>query len=248
MYVLGIESATPVAAVAVAGEGGILAERTINNGRTHSVNLLPMIKATMEDSGIDRSELLGIAVSGGPGSFTGLRIGMSTAKALAQVWGLPVAGIPTLQSLAYPLRGCGSIVCPVLNARKNELYSAVYDYTGTLTDCLAAPMAIKPGRLVELLSEMNRPVLFLGDGVPVYRKELEEGLGELACFTPLASNFPRGAAVAEMGLVAFQNGRGVDPMLLQPDYIRPSEAEIVWQKKNNAGGCTSGFNLSENEA
>lgn len=236
MYVLGIEAATPVAAAAVAGEEGILAERTIFNGRTHSVNLLPMIKSVLEDSGLGRQDLAGIAVSGGPGSFTGLRIGMSTAKALAQVWGLPVAGISTLEALAHPLAGCGRLICPLLNARKNEVYAAVYDYAGPGPACLAPPMAAGPGQLLDLLEGFGRPVLFLGDGVPVYRGDLVVRLGELASFAPLASSFPRGASVAELGLLAFREGKGSDPGHLRPEYIRTSEAEAAWLKKNCPGG------------
>jgi len=231
LYILGIESATPVAAVAVAGENGILAERMVFNNRTHSVNLLPMIKAVLEESGVGRRGLAGIAVSGGPGSFTGLRIGMSTAKALAQVLGLPVAGISTLDTLAYPLAGWRGLVCPVLNARKNEVYTAVYDHIRKIT--LAGPMAIQPDQLAEILLELAKPVVFAGDGVPPYASVLKERLGELASFAPLAANFPRGAAVAELGLSAFKNGLGVDPLALRPQYIRPSEAEVVWLKKNS---------------
>lgn len=231
MYVLGIESATPVAAVAVADDGGILAERMVFNNRTHSVNLLPMIKAVLEESEVGRHNLAGIAVSGGPGSFTGLRIGMSTAKALAQVLGLPVAGISTLETLAYPLAGSHELICPILNARKNEVYAAVYEHTNK--PALAGPMAVQPETLAELLLELGRPVVFAGDGVAAYAALLKERLGELATFAPLSANFPRGAAVAELGLVAFQKGIGIDPLDLRPQYIRPSEAEAVWLKKHS---------------
>ncbi len=234
MYVLGIESATPVAAVAVAGDGGILAERMVFNNRTHSVNLLPMIKAVLEESEVGRHGLAGIAVSGGPGSFTGLRIGMSTAKALAQVLGLPVTGISTLETLAYPLAGQQGLVCPILNARKNEVYTAVYDHTNKLT--VAGPMAVQPEHLAKLLQELRRQVIFAGDGVPPYASLFKERLGELALFAPLSANFPRGAAVAELGLNAFREGLGTDPLDLLPQYIRFSEAETAWLKKNIPGG------------
>ncbi|NQS75669.1 MAG: tRNA (adenosine(37)-N6)-threonylcarbamoyltransferase complex dimerization subunit type 1 TsaB [Peptococcaceae bacterium] len=234
MYVLGIESATPVAAVAVAGDGVILAERMVFNKRTHSVNLLPMIKAVLEESGVGKKGLGGIAVSGGPGSFTGLRIGMSTAKGLAQALDLPVTGISTLTSLAYPLAGRGSFVCPVLNARKNEVYTAVYDNKNTLSR-LAGPLAVPPDELVGMLLELKGPVLFAGDGVSQYRQLLADGLGKQALFAPAMSNFPRGAAVAELGLAAFKADRGMAPAGLRPEYIRPSQAEVVWQKKNSPG-------------
>lgn len=234
MYVLGIESATPVAAVAVAGEGLILAERMVLNQRTHSVNLLPMIKSVLEESGVGKQGLGGIAVSGGPGSFTGLRIGMSTAKSLAQVLGLQVAGISTLSSLAYPLAGRGCFICPVLNARKNEVYTSVYDNKDVLSR-LAGPMAVHPERLVEILLELGGLVIFAGDGVPRYEAVFKAGLGDLALFAPAMSNYPRGAAVAELGLAVFREGGGVAPADLRPEYIRPSEAEVIWLKKNSSG-------------
>lgn len=234
MYVLGIESATPVAAVAVAGDGVILAERMVFNQRTHSVNLLPMIKSVLEESGVGKHGLTGIAVSGGPGSFTGLRIGISTAKSLAQVLGLAVVGISTLSSLAYPLAGHGCFICPVLNARKNEVYTSIYDSKDVLT-CLAGPMAVHPEKLIDILVNLSGRVIFAGDGVSQYADVFKEGLGNLAGFAPAMANYPRGAAVAELGLAAFREGRGVDPADLCPEYIRPSEAELVWIKKNNSG-------------
>lgn len=233
MYVLGIESATPVAAVAVAGDGVILAEHMVFNQRTHSVNLLPMIKSVLEESGVGKHGLTGIAVSGGPGSFTGLRIGMSTAKALAQVLGLAVVGISTLASLAYPLAG-NRFVCPVLNARRDEVYTSIYDNKGGLT-CLAGPMAVHPEKLVEILLSLGGPVVFAGDGVSRYGTVFIAGLGKMAGFAPAMSNFPRGAAVAELGLAAFREGRGIDPADLCPEYIRPSQAEANWLKKNISG-------------
>ncbi|MFA4886319.1 MAG: tRNA (adenosine(37)-N6)-threonylcarbamoyltransferase complex dimerization subunit type 1 TsaB, partial [Desulfotomaculaceae bacterium] len=181
------------------------------------------------ESEVGRHGLAGIAVSEGPGSFTGLRIGMSTAKALAQVLGLPVTGISTLETLAYPLAGQYGLVCPILNARKNEVYTAVYDHTNKLT--VAGPMAVQPEQLAKLLLELGRPVIFAGDGVSPYASLLKERLGELAGFAPLSANFPRGAAVAELGLNAFRKGLGASPLALRPQYIRPSEAEAAWLKK-----------------
>jgi tRNA threonylcarbamoyladenosine biosynthesis protein TsaB len=234
LYVLGIESATSVAAAAVAGNEGILAERMVFNQRTHSVNLLPMVKSVLEESGVGKHALAGIAVSGGPGSFTGLRIGMSTAKSLAQVLGLTAVGISTLDSLAYPLAGYRGYICPVLNARRNEVYTSIYDHKAVLT-CLAGPMAVHPEKLVEVLLSLGGPVLFAGDGVSKYAGIFKAGLGEMARFAPAMSNFPRGAAVAELGLAAIREGRGVDPAVLCPEYIRPSEAEAIWLKKNIPG-------------
>lgn len=241
MHVLGIETATQVASVAVASNGGILAERMVHNRRTHSVNLLPMIKAVLEESVEERRSLEGIAISSGPGSFTGLRIGMSTAKALAAVWNIPVVAVSTLETLAFVLKGHGSLVCPILNARKNEVYAAVYDFldgnSNSMT-CLHGPVAVQPGELAEMLLNYDRPVTFTGDGIGEFGHLFKERLGKKARFTPFSVAFPRGAAVAELGLLAFREGRGGDPMDIKPEYIRVSEAEAVWLRKNSPGGLT----------
>ncbi|KJR97086.1 MAG: peptidase M22 [Peptococcaceae bacterium BRH_c4a] len=240
MYVLGVESATPVAGVAVVNKDRVLAERMINNRKTHSGHLLPMIKAVIEEAGIGPADVEGIAVSSGPGSFTGLRIGMSTAKTLAQIWGVPVVGVSTLDALAYPLTGLVNLVCPVLNARKNEVYTSVYDGSGTKMNNLTGPVALKPEDLASLLSQWgDRSVTFLGDGVTEYRDRLSDLLGERASFAPGMMFLPRGASVAGIGWIKLDRGEGVDPLSLLPDYVRLSEAEVKWQQRQQTmnGGC-----------
>jgi len=234
LFVLGIEAATPVASAAVLDDDRVLAERLVNNQRTHSVNLLPMIKAVLADAGVAPEQLGGIAVSAGPGSFTGLRIGMSTAKTLAQVWGLPVVGVGTLEALAHPLTGLAGLVCPLLNARKNEVYAAIYESRAGRLHCLAGPMAAAPEKLAAQLLALDRPVTLLGDGVPVCGALLRRHLGELVSLAPAAAALPRGAAVAELGRRLLAAGEGMDPLRLLPRYIRLSEAEIKWREKQGA--------------
>lgn len=235
MYVLGIEGATPVASAAVAGADKILAERSVNNLRTHSINLLPMVRDVMAEAGLGHGDLGGVAVSVGPGSFTGLRISMSTAKTLAQIWELPIVGIPTLDAMVYPLAGHGRLLCPILNARKNEVYTAVYDASGDgEPQLMAGPLAMGIDDLVSLLGPYRRRVSFLGDGVSVYRARLVELMGNQAGFLPLCSSSPRGAAVAELGLAHLKAGLGVDPLTLLPQYVRFSEAEVKWREKHGA--------------
>jgi len=231
MLVLGIEAATPVAAVAVVTEEKILAERMVNNRRTHSVNLLPMIKDTLADAGTNKDQLTGIAVSSGPGSFTGLRIGMSTARTLAQVLCLPLVGVPTLDALAYPLSGHAGLVCPILNARKNEVYTALYRSTSAGQECLVPARAAAIQELLELLGSYKEQVTFIGDGLAEYAVTLKEQMGELACLAPTCASYPRGAAVAELGLQLLQKGTASDPMTLLPYYVRESEAELKWRER-----------------
>jgi len=231
MLVLGIEAATPVAAVAVVTEEKILAERMVNNRRTHSVNLLPMIKDTLADAGINKDQLTGIAVSSGPGSFTGLRIGMSTARTLAQVLQLPLVGVPTLDALAYPLSGHIGLVCPILNARKNEVYAALYHSASGRQECLVPAMAANIQDLVKLLGSYREQVTFIGDALAEYADILKEQMGDLACLAPTCVSYPRGAAVAELGLRLLQKGTASDFMTLLPYYARESEAELKWRER-----------------
>ncbi len=232
MYLLGIESATPVAGVAVMQDDRILSERLVNNRKTHSGHLLPMIKEAIAEAGIMKEELDAIAVSSGPGSFTGLRIGMSTAKSLAQVLEVPLVGISTLDALAYPLNGLVNLVCPVLNARKNEVYTAVYDLSAGTFNNLTGPKAVKPENLVHMLSQWpDRQVTFLGDGVLEYREIIKNMMGDRAFFAPGAVNLPRGSSVAGLGRIKLQQGQGADPYTLMPNYVRLSEAEVKWQQK-----------------
>ncbi|TYO96192.1 tRNA (adenosine(37)-N6)-threonylcarbamoyltransferase complex dimerization subunit type 1 TsaB [Desulfallas thermosapovorans] len=237
MFVLGIETATPVASVAVVTIGKVMAERTVNNQRTHSVNLLPMIRDTLADAGINKEQLTGIAVSSGPGSFTGLRIGMSTARTLAQVLRLPLVGVPTLDALSYPLSGLAGLVCPILNARKNEVYTALYHHNGIEQNCLIPARAAGIPQLLELLASYTEQVTFIGDGVAEYGDSLKAQMGKRARLAPNCATFPRGAAVAELGLVLMQEGATSDPLTLLPQYVRESEAEIKWRERCLTGEC-----------
>ncbi len=231
MFVLGIEAATPVAAVAVATEEKILAERMVNNRRTHSVNLLPMVKDTLADAGINKEHLTGIAVSSGPGSFTGLRIGISTARTLAQVLHLPLAGVPTLDALAYPLSGHAGLVCPILNARKNEVYTALYQNTVSEQICLMPARTARIHDLLELLERYEERVTFIGDGLSEYAGIIKSQIGDHTFPAPQCASFPRGAAVAELGMRLLQTGAVFDPLTLLPHYARESEAELKWRER-----------------
>lgn len=226
MFVLGIEAATPVAGVAVVEDGRILAERLVNNRRTHSVNLLPMIKAVIEEAGITPQDINGVAVSAGPGSFTGLRIGMTTAKTLAWIWQIPVIGVSTLEALVLPLVAREQILCPILNARKNEVYTNIFKGKAGRPESLSGPLAISISELVQRLDKWPEKITFIGDAVPVYQEEIKKLMGDRAEFGPQASMVPRGAAVAELGYLEMVAGGGVLPLELKADYIRLSEAEV----------------------
>lgn len=234
MLVLGIDTATKVAGAAIVDEGRLVSERFISNQRTHSVNLLPMVKQVIEDAEITPADLGGIAVAAGPGSFTGLRIGMAAAKTLSQVLNLPLIGVSTLEALAFNLAGYSQPVCPILDARKNEVYTALYTFQGHKLQEQLAPMATGIEELLNNLKGNADQVVFLGDAVPVYREKIVQILGDKALFAANINMMPRAAATAQLGLEKIMAGERAG-LELEPTYIRPSEAEVTWQKKQQSG-------------
>ncbi len=233
MFVLGIDTATRVAGAAVIGQDRLISERFINNLKTHSQNIIPMINQVMEDAGIKPQDLQGIAVTGGPGSFTGLRIGMSVAKTMGQVLNIPVVGISTLKVLAWNVYGIEGLICPILDAKKNEVYACIYRSAPGGLEELVDPAAFSLERLITELTKYESKITFLGDGIPVYGHTIREKLGQRALFGTKINCFPRAAAVAELGLARIREGRLADSTFLQPVYLRKSEAELTWQLKQN---------------
>ncbi|HIE12901.1 MAG TPA: tRNA (adenosine(37)-N6)-threonylcarbamoyltransferase complex dimerization subunit type 1 TsaB [Desulfotomaculum sp.] len=219
-YVLGIDTATAVLGVAVVGKDGLLAERSTLGERLHSVRLIPFIQDLLVEAGIALRDLTGIAVSIGPGSFTGLRLGLTAAKTLAQALDLPVVGVPTLLALAAPLLPGGIPVCPVLTSRRSEAYAAVYQQNGQGVKTAVMPFAAPPSGVSARLTPFRR-VILAGEGAWTFRAELKEMLQGKAVFTPKIFSHPRGAVVADLGLKELAAGGGADPFSLVPEYLRP---------------------------
>lgn len=232
MRVLAIESATNVASIAIVTDETIIAEFSLNTGKTHSQRLMPLVAGMMKETELELADLDGIAVSGGPGSFTGLRIGMATAKGLAYACKKPLIAVSTLDSLALNLIGNESIICPILNARKNEVYTSLYliNAKGEPEE-IVAKQALSPAELIVLIKEQDKEVIFLGDGVPVFGELLLAELGQKAKLTlPLAS-IPRASALGWLAIKKLKKGEIEDLAAAKPFYIRPSEAEVKWKHK-----------------
>jgi len=232
MIILSIDSSTPVAAVAVVKDGVLLAEEMLNIGNTHSVQLMPMVAYALQQSQINIKEVDAVAVSQGPGSFTGLRIGMATAKGLAQGAGCKLITVPTLDALAQNMWGTNDLVCPILNAKKDEVYTAVYKFDGQKMQLLSEYMATSPQDLAQNLLEKSANICFLGDGVPVYRTLLEEIMGEKASFAPLHKLLSNGASLAYVGYQKALLGEFAELYTAQPIYIRKCEAQIRWEAQH----------------
>ena len=233
MKVLAIESSGLTASVAVVEETRTVAEYT----KTHSQTLLPMIDEVVRMTDLDLAEIDAIAVSGGPGSFTGLRIGSATAKGLGLALDKPLIHVPTVDGLAYQVYGCGDIICPIMDARRNQVYTGIYTFSASagkkegtrevdpVFQVLRMQMAIAVEDLIRRLNNYNRPVVFLGDGVPVYREMLSAGLKVPYSFAPSYMNRQRAAVVGALGIRYYQAGKYETAMEHQPEYLRQSQAE-----------------------
>lgn len=237
MRVLAIDSSGLTATVAVVEDTQTVAEYTINYKKTHSQTLLPMIDEVVKMTELDLSTIDAIAVAGGPGSFTGLRIGSATAKGLGLALNKPLIHVPTVDGLAYNVYGCEDIICPIMDARRNQVYTGIYTFSkkaGTKEGCnLTEPvfqvikmqMAVSIDELVERLNRYRRPVVFLGDGVPVYENVLAEKLTVPYSFAPAYMNRQRAAVVGTLGIKYYKAGKFETAEEHRPDYLRVSQAE-----------------------
>jgi tRNA threonylcarbamoyladenosine biosynthesis protein TsaB len=223
MRVLGIESSARQGGAAIVDGDRLVCESLLNIEVTHSERLLPAIDRLLADARLSLEALEGIAVSVGPGSFTGLRIGLSTAKGLAYATGLPVVGVSTLEAMAWALPAARWPVCPVLDARKQEVYAAIFRHAETGLCRLTEDMALSPEALCGIIRE---PTLLLGDGLAAYEPLFRERLGDRLWIPPLASRGARPACVAELGRQRLLRGERDAAAGLVPRYLRPSEAEL----------------------
>lgn len=223
MLVMGIDTSTMLGGVALISGQGVICEYTLNVRATYSERLLPLIDRALREAGITLDQIEGVAVAVGPGSFTGLRIGLSTVKGLVAAGGQSLVGVSTLEAMAWTLQFCAYQVCPILDARKGEIYCALFRYEQDRLIRLMDDAAVTPERL---LSGIRQPTVFLGDGLAVYEGLLQSHLKELAFFPPPAGRGGRVAAVAELGRRRLLNGERDDLAALTPRYVRLSEAEL----------------------
>lgn len=237
MKVLAIDSSGLTASVAVVEDTYTIAEYTVDYKKTHSQTLLPMIDEVAKMTDLDLASIDAVAVSGGPGSFTGLRIGSATAKGLGLALNKPLIHVPTVDGLAYQVFGCGDIICPIMDARRKQVYTGIYTFSRTagkkegtkeiepVFQVIRMQMAIAVEDLIRRLNNYNRPVVFLGDGVPVYREMLSEGLKVPYSFAPAYMNRQRAAVIGTLGIRYYKAGKYETAMEHQPEYLRQSQAE-----------------------
>lgn len=224
MRILALDSSGLVAAVAVVEDNQTIAEYTVNYKKTHSQTLLPMLDEIVKMTELDLQTIDAIAVAGGPGSFTGLRIGSATAKGLGLALGKPLVHVPTLEGLAYNLYGVAGLICPIMDARRKQVYTGVYSFEEDF-QVVKEQMAIPVEELAELLNSLGKPATFLGDGVPVYREILDEHLKIPHTYAPAHMNRQRAASVGTLGIRYYQEGKIETAAEHEPDYLRVSQAE-----------------------
>lgn len=230
MRVLGIESSSLVASVALVTDDILTAEYTVDFKKTHSQTLLPMLDEIVKLLDLDLGTLDAIAVAGGPGSFTGLRIGAATAKGLGLALKKPLIHVPTVDAMAYNMWGAAGLVCPIMDAKRSQVYTGLYRTEDGLEVLMEqCPMDMR--ELARLLNRKGEKVIFLGDGVPVYQKIIEEEMQVPYVFAPPQMNRQRAACVAALGMGALgedpanKGAHVVSPEEFTPEYLRKPQAE-----------------------
>ena len=224
MKILALDSSGLVASAAYLVDGVMVAEYTVNDKLTHSQTLLPMLDVMRKQVGFELTELDAVAAAMGPGSFTGLRIGSATAKGLGLALHKPLVHVPTLEGLAYNLYGVSGLVCPIMDARRKQVYTGIYSFD-TGFHVIKDQEAIAVKELAQLLNTMEGPVTFLGDGVPVYKEILEEELTVTHFYAPANMNRQRAASVGLLGMQYYKEGKAETAADHKPDYLRVSQAE-----------------------
>lgn len=225
MKILALDSSGLVASVAILTEDSLLAEYTVNYKKTHSQTLLPMLDEIVRMIELDLHDIDAIAVAKGPGSFTGLRIGSATAKGLGLALNKPLIGVPTVDGLAYNLVGCDSVVCPLMDARRNQVYTGLYEFSQDVMNVIQEQEVVDVAEIVDKVNICGKPVVYLGDGVNCYRQQLEKLTKVPFYFAPSHLNKQRAAAIGALAIEYYKKGMIETAELHQPEYLRLSQAE-----------------------
>lgn len=225
MKILALDSSGIVASVAVVEDDNLLGEYTVNYKKTHSQTLLPMLDEVASMIELDLESVDAIAVAAGPGSFTGLRIGSATAKGLGLALKKPLIAIPTVEGLAYNLYDTKGLICPLMDARRSQVYTGIYRFENHKLHTVYGQCAVGIEEILERVNQLGKEVIFLGDGVSVFAKTIEETVKVPYSFAPAHLNKQRASAVAALGMEYYRDGRVETAMEHRPEYLRVSQAE-----------------------
>lgn len=241
MFVIGIDTATPVTSVAVGSEAGALASIAVRNDRAHAELLIPMVREALDHAGLGGSDLSGIAVGTGPGLFTGLRVGVSSAKALAQAWGLPMVAVPSLDVLAFGCRHAGRLMCAAIDGRRGELFTAMYRPVPGPdgVEPAGGPRVARPDDLARELADAGEPVLVCGDGALLHAETLGDAGGsvELAGADHAA---PSAEALLQIALPRLARGEVTAPLEVSPIYLRRPDVDPNAERRLAAERAAAG--------
>ena len=226
MKVLALETATLAGSIAIVEDEELIGEVKVSINVAHAERLMSSVDWLLKASHVSIEEIDAFAVSIGPGSFTGLRIGLSTAKGFSYAAGKPIVPVPTLDAFARTLSFCRHFICPMLDARKNEVYTGLYKWEGDICRQIISATAINPAIF---LKEMNGTVVFMGEGAKIYNELITASLKDKAVFAPASKMSPSASSVAEIAIEKVKQGIFTDPVSLTPFYIRKSEAELHWK-------------------
>lgn len=231
MKVLGIDTSSNVASVSVTDEDVLIGEFVINHPKTHSQKLMPLIKSLFESLEISLEEIDLVAISKGPGSFTGIRIGMSAAKAFSQALDIPIVSVSTLDTLAFNDLREDRLIVPIMDARRSETYTCIYEYSNGELKRITDEMAISIEELAKKIKELNKASIFMGDGVKVFKDYLLENLENVE-IASIDKRMQRASSVAVLGKIKYEKFGAEDLYEIEPNYIRKSQAERDYDKKH----------------
>lgn len=225
MNLLGIDASGVAGSVSYMKDGKLAGEYYICDKLTHSQTIMPMLEHMKALLQIDLESIDAIAVTAGPGSFTGLRIGVTAAKTLALALNKPIIGIPTLDVMAHGMVYTDYEICPIMDARRNQVYTALYKWEEGQLARLTDHRAMDMTAYLEELKQRGTNIIFLGDGVSAYETTIKEALGDKAVFAPSFLNLQHASVLLEIAKAKYENGEVEDPNLFAPMYLRKSQAE-----------------------
>lgn len=231
MRILGIDTSCSAATAAILNDEKLEAEIFLNHKMQHSVILFPMIEKMLNMLDIKIQDIDGVAASGGPGSFTGLRIGASAAKGIAQGGNIKFVAVSSLDAIAFQQVGFDGIICPILDALRDNVYTRLFSWQSGELFNLYDYDALHIDELLKKLSERKEKVMFCGDAVKIHRQRIQDTLGDMALFAPLSTTMPRASSIAELGKIKLEKGLEDDIYTYSPIYIRKSQAEREYERK-----------------
>jgi tRNA threonylcarbamoyladenosine biosynthesis protein TsaB len=232
MLVLGIETSTPWASVTIGSEQGIIGSCLISRGASHGSFLMPAVEFLMKEADLTYRNLSAIAVGLGPGLYTGMRVGVATAKTLAQALSVPIVGVPSLDVLAFEVRYSNKLICPVLDAKRNEVFFAFYKAVPGGVTRVSEYVVASPEKLLVEMEVRTEEILLVGNGALLYRHLLETR--RKVEFGSIANAFPRATSLVELALPRLFREEFDRMFDLEPLYMRRSDAEINWEKGKTA--------------